>query len=283
MSDPEKPERNTVQHAVDHIADMQQRAAKVRFRPADPLLEKPSEVTRQFVVDFGKQVELALGPGKLVVSRREVQFKHGDLTFCYSFSAASQNAAGVNVVVYPEASVASRNLQVWRRGKPWSLMAGRMDDWQRPRQDTGVFLRGMLGNFFEPKTFLSVDLLTPANRARAVDEMVARYGEVDRRLKAWLAGQDAFISFVLSPRNEVLCWARDACEYICSTWGPVALGDFAHRLLSSIPGGYALFQRHYQAVRANPRTADVEPQISDISRFFAAHDLSPEAISNRSA
>jgi hypothetical protein len=257
--------------AVHDIADAQIRAAQVRFRPADPSAEKPSEVTKEFVERFAVALGDALGPTRLVASRREVLVERGDLSFFCRFQASTNNTAGATIVLWPHAGVQSASLKRWRRDKPWPVNHGKSHRAARPND--GVFIQAMLGNFFVPPRYIALELVEADKRQELLEGLVADCRAVDSRLQRDLDSREAFIAYASRADSELECSGDAACEYIAASWGMDAVKNYARRALTDAQVR-ATFDEHLAEVSRNPDTrARPSFRLDRIARFFFAHRM----------
>jgi hypothetical protein len=262
-----------VLEAVRQHASAQMRAAQARFRPVDPSLEKPRDVTTWFVQSVAMSLSESLGPTKLVASRREVQVKRGDQTFCYRFQPSMNNTAGATIVLWPHAAVHSHTLRLWRRGKPWARTYGR--SYSTVRTDDGCFVGAMLGNFFSPRRYISLEIVDPADRPALLKQVTEDCCTIDARLRRDLDGPETFFAYATRADTDIECAGDDACEYIAATLGIEAVRQYARAATMAIPDGDSVFRQHFAEVCANADTrASVGVRIDGIVRFFLAHKLS---------
>jgi hypothetical protein len=262
-----------VQEAILQHASAQMRAARARFRPVDPSLEKPGDATTSFVQSVATSLSESLGPTKFVASRREVQIKRGDLTFCYPFMASANNTAGATIVLSPHAAVHSHALRLWRRGKPWARADARSYSMVRP--DDGCFVGAMLGNFFWPRRYISLEIVDPADRPALLRQVTEDCCSIDARLRCDLNGPEAFFAYATREGTDIECPRNYACEYIAATLGIEAVRQYAGDVLGTVPDGKSVFRHHSAEVRSNANTrATVGFRIDGIVRFFLAHELS---------
>jgi len=246
-----------------------------RFRPVDPSLERPREVSAKFVAAVAEVLTNLPGDCRLISSRREVQVARGDLTYAYSFQSSSENVAGATIVLLPHAGVKSQTLRQWRRGKPWARAFGR--ETPLKRADDGLFVGGMLGNFFWPRRYIALEVADPANRDRLLKQVVDDIRSVDARLQRDLRDRDTFFDYATREDTDIECMADNACEYIAANWGLDAVGQYIDRMTRSVSNGQELFRRALAQLPNDPDSREpIGWRVRGAALFSLAHDLGPQ-------
>ncbi len=246
-----------------------------RFRKADPSLEKPREVASQFVAGVAQALANLPGQTRLIPSRREVQVTRGDLTYAYSFQSSTSNTAGATIVVWPHAGVKSKTVRLWRRGKPWARFFGR--ETSLKRADDGLFVYGMLGNFFWPRRYITLEIIDPADRDTLLKQVADDIRKVDTRLQSDLKDREAFFDYAMRDDTDIECMTDYACEYIAAHWGLDAVQQYIDALTAKIPNGQEQFRTALSVLSADPRTR--EPlgwRITGAAQFSLSHKLGPQ-------
>jgi len=270
---PKKP-TNPLDVALAQIVESRTRAMHARFRPVDPSLERPREVSARFISDVAGALEGPLGRTRLVSSRREVQVARGDLTFAYSFQSSSENTAGATIVLLPHAGVKSQTLRLWRRGKPWARVFGLEASLERA--DDGLFVGGMLGNFFWPRRYIALEIVDPTDREKLLKQVVEDIRGVDARLQCDLQDRASFFDYATRDDTDIECMADNACEYIAAHWGLDAVQQYIVRMLRGIPNGEDLVRNALTQLSADPDTREPSGwRLKGAVLFSLAHNLGP--------
>jgi hypothetical protein len=246
-----------------------------RFRSVDPSLERPREVAGNFVADVAEALANSADITRLIPSRREIQVKRDDLTYAYYFQSSSNNTAGATVVLLPHAVVRSQTLRLWRRGRPWARAFGRETSIKRP--DDGLFVGGMLGNFFWPRRYIALEIVDPADREGLLKHIVEEIRGVDARLQPNLRNFDAFLAYATREDTDIECMADNACEYIAAHWGIDAVGQYVSALANSIPNGQDQFRKAFTILSADPNTGErIIWRVKYAVLFLLTHNLAPK-------
>jgi hypothetical protein len=262
--------RDTLTAALAQTVESRLRASQLRFRATDPNLEKPKDVTEQFVRDAALRMQDAGQPSKLVTSRREIQITRGDLTFFISFQSSHNNTAGATIVLWPHMGVRSKALRFWRRDKPWATTYGFDTDLRR--SDDGMFIGAMLGNFFWPRQYVALELIDPKNREPLLRQTLSQHIDVETRLRDALRDRESFLTYASSPKSDIECMSDNACEYVAATWGLSTVQDYVRRLLNAHELDPRAFANLMSEARRDPKTLKYL-SIHGAVRFFLAHDL----------
>ncbi len=245
-----------------------------RFRPVDPSLERPREVCAQFFSDVAAVLDGSLGKTRLLSSRREIQVSRGDLTYAYSFQSSSENSAGATIIVLPHADVKSQTLRVWRRGKPWARVYGHETSFKRA--DDGLFVDGMLGNFFWPRRYIALEIVDPADREKLLTRVVNDIRSIDARLQRDLQDRASFFDYATRDETDIECMADNACEYIAAHWGLDAVQQYIVRMVGRMPNGEDLFWNALTRLSADPATREpIGWRLKGAVLFSLAHNLRP--------